>query len=326
MKLSLIVAVYNIETYIADCLSSCLDNDVRFHADYEVIVVNDGSTDGSLNVVNKYKDKYANVRVITQNNGGLSAARNTGLRAASGDYIWFIDGDDKIAPGAIKTILNAIDYYKTDSYIVNYSTFDDGDNQLSPQVFNLADEIFSPKNYMEKTLSFLPFMAWLTVFSKSVLIREQLCFKPGILHEDVEFSVRAFSLVETCVHIKKSCYNYRLNRTGSIMCDMSGKMYKTALSYALIEDSWNDFFNRNGVSHKIQRFAQAFISQSFIFNYAGPEVLKNQPNQKTKKYYYKKIWAGYLDNKLRLILFIILSRKQFSKYFKAYNAYPPDSI
>ena len=94
-KISLIIPVYNVEKYIHKTLDSVL---AQTFTDYEVIMINDGSTDGSLAVLKEYASKYENFKLIDQNNCGLSRARNVGVNAAVGDYIAFLDSDDFLAP------------------------------------------------------------------------------------------------------------------------------------------------------------------------------------------------------------------------------------
>lgn len=103
MFLSVIVPVYNVERYLAECLTSIVEQDFD---DFEVVCVNDGSTDGSAVILNQFANKYPKVNVINQENRGLSGARNTGMRFVKGDWIWFVDSDDYIKEGAIKSLYN----------------------------------------------------------------------------------------------------------------------------------------------------------------------------------------------------------------------------
>lgn len=100
MFLSIVIPVFNKEQYVSDCVDSCLNQDLP-ESDYEMICVNDGSSDRSLEILNSYQEQHSNIRVITQENGGLSSARNTGLNAAHGQYVWFVDADDFIAPNCL---------------------------------------------------------------------------------------------------------------------------------------------------------------------------------------------------------------------------------
>ena len=95
MILSIIIPVYNVEKYVEKCIRSCENQDIP-KENYEVIVVNDGSPDGSLAIVERLANEFSNIKVINQENKGLSMARNTGLEAAKGEYVWFVDSDDWI--------------------------------------------------------------------------------------------------------------------------------------------------------------------------------------------------------------------------------------
>ena len=100
---SIIVPVYNVEVYILDCLNSIFAQD---YTTIEVIAINDGSTDTSLEILNNYAAKESRLKIITQNNKGLSGARNTGLDYASGEIIVFVDSDDIISPNLVSRCIN----------------------------------------------------------------------------------------------------------------------------------------------------------------------------------------------------------------------------
>ena len=103
MKLSIVIPIYNVREYLASCVESCLLPDCR---DYEIILVNDGSTDDSGQIAAEYAARYPEtIRLITTENGGLGAARNVGLEHASGDFVFFLDSDDRLADGALDEIL-----------------------------------------------------------------------------------------------------------------------------------------------------------------------------------------------------------------------------
>lgn len=109
MLFSIVIPIYNLPEYlIRECIESCVNQDIS-PSDYEIICVDDGSTDNCVLVLNEYKAKYSNIRVITQENMGISGARNTGIDNSQGIYIWFVDGDDFIAEnslGKLKRIVN----------------------------------------------------------------------------------------------------------------------------------------------------------------------------------------------------------------------------
>ena len=117
MKLSIVIPVYNTEAWLRKCLDSLLpkrvektDKDLEHAAERELVCVNDGSTDGSAAILREYADRYpAMITVIETPNGGLGHARNTGLEAAKGEYVLFVDSDDYLTPGAVEEMLDVLD-------------------------------------------------------------------------------------------------------------------------------------------------------------------------------------------------------------------------
>lgn len=118
MFLSIIIPVYNAQTYIGPCLRSALAQDL---SDYEILCVNDGSTDGSLSLLRQFEADHPRIRVIDQKNGGVTAARNAGLAAATGEFIWFVDADDllkenclgrlkELSPGCDRIVFGAYQF------------------------------------------------------------------------------------------------------------------------------------------------------------------------------------------------------------------------
>ena len=109
MIISIIIPIYNVERYIKQCLSSLFIKDIYFqYYNIEIIIVNDGTADKSMEIVEQFANLYRNIIIIEQTNQGLSVARNIGLEHATGDYIWFIDSDDWLTDDAISIVMKAI--------------------------------------------------------------------------------------------------------------------------------------------------------------------------------------------------------------------------
>lgn len=119
-KFSIIVSVYNIEKYINKCIDSIINQN---YDNYEIIIVNDGSTDSSLIKLGKYKE-INNILVLTKENGGLSSARNYGLKYANGDYVWFVDGDDYIEPNSLEKLNTKINSCSKMQDIVQFQYYE----------------------------------------------------------------------------------------------------------------------------------------------------------------------------------------------------------
>lgn len=123
--LSFIVPVYNVEDYLSECVDSLLNQDVPSEL-YEIILYDDGSTDGSLRIAQKYGAGYANIRVFTHPNSGAAETRNEAIEKAVGKYIWFVDSDDFIAPGLLSRLYEKTREGHLDMLIFNNVAFEDG--------------------------------------------------------------------------------------------------------------------------------------------------------------------------------------------------------
>ena len=124
--LSIVIPVYNVEKYVEKCIRSCMNQDIS-PSEYEVICVNDGSKDNSLDVVNRVANDYTNIQIISQTNGGLSAARNTGVKHASGKYIMYVDSDDWIADNCLGKLIQKLKEEKPDALVISVANvFPDG--------------------------------------------------------------------------------------------------------------------------------------------------------------------------------------------------------
>lgn len=107
-KFSIIVAVYNIEKYINQCIESIIN---QTYSEIEIILVNDGSTDNSLHILQEWKQKDNRIKIINKKNGGLSSARNEGLKVATGEYVAYIDGDDWVSPKMFEKLSQKINQF-----------------------------------------------------------------------------------------------------------------------------------------------------------------------------------------------------------------------
>lgn len=214
MKLTIVIPVYNVEKYISKCLESCLNQDIS-PEDYEIIVVNDGTADCSVAIVEDYMKEHGNVRLVNRENGGLSVARNTGLKAATGDYVWFVDSDDWIEPNCLKEITDIACKENLDVLCFNLQlAFPDGhlekyvnNNEKTRIVYRGIEFICKKK---------MPPAAWCALYKRTFLEEHSLNFYEGILHEDQEFTPRAYCLAERITYVDKVIYNYN-QRDGSIM-------------------------------------------------------------------------------------------------------------
>lgn len=190
-RISIIIPMYKVEAFIERCLMSCIHQDID-QSDYEIVVVNDGSPDRSLEIATFIASKHTNIHVFNQENQGLSSARNTGFKKAKGEYVWFVDSDDWIKEDCLQMITQLCKNRNLD--ILQICAADVCNNNIVRR-FSYADEknVFSG---IKALVRGIPFCAPFSIYKREFLIKYNLEFYPGIFHEDNEFSPRAYSFAE----------------------------------------------------------------------------------------------------------------------------------
>ena len=219
MILSIIIPMYKVEQYIKKCLLSCISQDIPY-SEYEIICINDGSPDASAEIAGEIAKQDNNIRIINQENQGLSVARNTGLKNAKGDYVWFVDSDDWIEENCLGRIISKLSN-NLDILQLQYRHV-----WLDP--YSIKE--FSPvlikgvKSGVEVTIEGgLPDPAPFCIYRRKFLLDNDLKFVPGIYHEDSEFKPRVVYLAEKITSDDVVCYNYFQRQSGSIMSSFSVK-------------------------------------------------------------------------------------------------------
>ena len=226
MFLSFIVPVYNVEKYVAETLDSLLDQDIP-QGDYEIVCVNDGSPDGSLAILREYEAKYANIRVIDKENGGVASARNAGLDAAQGDYIWFFDSDDLVLRNFLGTLRSHI--AETDADRVKVGTY------IFREVLTDSEIEALEKGELKVNSHFYDSSSVTCVLRRSFLQRYNCRFNyPELTHgEDTMFMYETVIHDPVCTELDVPIYFYRM-RTGSATHDASSKAHYNRLTSSIV--------------------------------------------------------------------------------------------
>ncbi|MBQ8704154.1 MAG: glycosyltransferase [Bacteroidales bacterium] len=191
MKISIIIPMYKVEAFIEKCLTSCIKQDIS-EKDYEIVCVNDGSPDNSAVIAREMAKKYTNIIVKDRENGGLSAARNTGLKHAKGDYVWFVDSDDWIKENCLKKIVETCEQHNLDMLRICAANMY-GDKAV--RRFSYPEEVAVEKG-RDILKQGIVFCAPFSIYRRQFLLDNNLWFYEGIFHEDNEFTPRAFFKAE----------------------------------------------------------------------------------------------------------------------------------
>ncbi|AOW20105.1 glycosyltransferase family 2 protein [Urechidicola croceus] len=213
MILSIVLPVYNVSEYIEKCIRSCSNQDIPI-TEYEIIAINDGSPDDSLHICEKLAAEVKNLKIVSQENRGLSGARNTGLRHSKGEYVWFVDSDDWINDNCLKEITLKLKSIKSDIFWLGHNVVTSS-KVLDSFIPKEIEKPVSGEDFFENHLDNL-FYIWKFIYKRKFLLDNDLTFYEGILYEDLEFTPRALHIAKTCYNLPKVYYHY-LMREGSIV-------------------------------------------------------------------------------------------------------------
>lgn len=259
MDLSIIVPVYNVEEYLEECLKSIYKIE---EIKYEVILVNDGSKDRSFEIMQEFKNTYGDrTIIIDKQNGGLSSARNAGLRIAQGKYVAFIDSDDFIDPNEFEKIVKKSTEFDLDIGIGNMRYYVPGrigeplfrsprvkDLDITTGVEFLWTAMQSPKCFREEVVD--------DIYKREFLIKNNLFFNENIIHEDTEFTNLAYLRAQRVKFLNITFYFYR-QREGSIMNKVSEK---SVVSLENICDTLFEEYKKSNDKHCKEALATLILS------------------------------------------------------------------
>ena len=230
MILSIVVPVYNVSRYLEKCINSLLNQNLA-KEEYEIILVDDGSTDGSGRICDEYSLKESVIKVVHQRNQGLSAARNSGIRIACGTYIQFVDSDDFLQPNRLKSLISIMEEKSLDILRFGFNRVTEGDGDLEIADDELKrfpdDKVWEGKDFLLQKLWYSCY-AWQFIIRRKVLENDHLWFKQGIIFEDTEWTPRLLAVCHRVSSIEWAVYNY-LSREGSITNSAIDKKIKGQL-------------------------------------------------------------------------------------------------
>ena len=272
IKYSFIVPVYNTKKYLKKCLNSLVK---QTYKDFEIIVINDGSTDNSMDIINDYSKKYKNIKVINQKNQGLSMARNNGVKEAKGKYILFIDSDDYVNAD----LLENIDKEINDVDVLRYQVVTETDKYK--EISKYKEKPFDETNGIDAFKKIVNYHfvepAWCYVYKKTYYINNKYEFKKDAYHED-------FGLIPYVIYNAKSVksinyigYHYIIREGSIINSNDYSKTYKKV--YDILEHYKN-------IKKKVK-----YINNNYLLSfYANSAIIKGKElNKKDRKKYNKEL-------------------------------------
>ncbi|MDT2370761.1 glycosyltransferase [Enterococcus faecium] len=223
--LSFILPVYNVQKYIKQCVESIEENNENIQNKFEILLIDDGSTDNSSVICDNLSIQYKNIRVFHKKNGGLSDARNYGLYHAIGKYVAFIDSDDFVANDIVSKLIDFVTSNTADIYIWDGEVVDESGTETIASKYCFSHPkielniIYSGQQFILNQLKEIDdyvTTVWLGLYNREFLISNSLWFQCGILHEDELWSPIVFLKAKSIIYVGEKLYFYR-QRSNSIM-------------------------------------------------------------------------------------------------------------
>lgn len=317
-KLTIVIPIYKVEKYIAECLQSVIN---QIPPNVQIICINDGSPDKSMditrNLLKKCTQKIQNqFLLIDQENQGLSEARNKGIKLADGEYIGFLDSDDKLLPNYFDLILNIINNESYDIIDFNIESSNGKTIRTREKNTNNLDSVFRSSKWF----------SWARIIKKHYYLERK--FTPNIYYEDLALMPILYLQTSNTFHISKNLYWYRINEEGITLATDNINNVKTVNSLQTILenyiDLYEDILDPYAYSLIIQTYFLLIINvcRRYNFKEATKYIIKynkviNNLGFKNKKTLIKslnpKVYAFYVSPFSYLIMYNIYLKK---KYFK----------
>lgn len=285
---SIISPVYNIAEFIGDCIESVLNQSFE---DFELIIVDDGSSDDSLKICKHYQTLDSRIVIVENKHQGVSAARNSGIDKAKSEYITFIDGDDLIHQNYLEYLLSTIQQFEADIVIADYK-------KISPyfritkntilyeyraiefshaEIFNL---LFDEINYMT---------VWGKLYKRNIIGNQK--FKDFALGEDVEFNSRVFPRAKSFFHVPSELYFYRERHNSAVSSKFDSKSLDNVRAYFCSYNNIKDT-NPEYLHHALVRLYKNILSLYYISSPEYKEEIKELTGE-----VYKSTNTDFLHNK-----------------------------
>lgn len=288
-QVSVIIPVYNIESCLRACLDSILNQTLT---DFEVICVNDGSTDGSPAILSEYAEKDSRMQVLTQKNGGPGVARNAGLDMARGDYVIFLDSDDWFDSGLLQRMAGAAAEARADVAICRGVEFDTETGRELPSEWMLKSQylpgpVFSPQEVAGRLFQFTYGMPWDKLYRRAFLLDSGVRYPPLRNSEDLAFVYPTLLCARRIVVVEDVLIHHRINRSASVSNSRCSQPEAPYQAFRIVKE----FLEERGLMDRYQRSFLNWAMEFLVWH------VSNMPQREIQKQYLsvlRKTWVPEL--------------------------------
>lgn len=257
LKLSVVVPVYNVEKYLETCLYSLVNQTI---SEYEIIIVNDGSTDSSQKIIDCFKEEYPDlIRTFTKPNEGLSMTRNFGIQYASGEYITFLDSDDYVELDLYERMYNQAVDQDADLVVADIEYFWEAN---AKEEHYMKGAVSNSKTVSAKDMFLAPLFSWNKLYRRSLFLELQCEYPPGLWYEDIPVTLRFLAYCKSIAYCQMVGYHYLQRNTSILGSINSPKMYDIFTIFQIVVE---DFEKRNLLQEYSSELEYLFVEHFLLY-------------------------------------------------------------
>ena len=323
--LSIIIPVFNGEKYILRCIKSILSQELSKEL-YEIILINDGSQDKSLDICNALSLEYSHIIVLDQPNSGQGTARNFGMSIAKGKYITFVDIDDYFHPKVLKDICNILMGHSPEILVSRNTAMNcNGECICQPKYkYAIGEKYIGEKLLLD---NYLPAAVWSKFYLAKFLKKNSISFLPNIIHEDIEMNLRSFAIATEIEFTNIVTYTYYWNPISTDRLMDDDKKCKSILSDLVIAHSYKHLENKYTLSPALAEYFCQLSNSLVVSVFLQLMKLRNhiafssiiQISQKTKELGLIPIHGRTRSRKMDKVAKLLFSYRWFDFLIKFRN-------
>ena len=326
VKVSVVIPVYNVENYLEECLDSIINQTLK---DIELICINDGSTDASIDILEKYAKADSRIQIFNQNNSGLSASRNRGIELSKGEFVYFIDSDDYLDLNALKELYDLSVKYDPDFIIFKLINFDDGTDEFYESDYYEMDCL---KDYRNKLFNYrdvgdkiadVAVTAQGKFFKKEVI--SDIRFPEGLIFEDNLFFWKALLKSEKIFYLDKHLYYHRVRQnsittTSTIKFADSIQIINKIIDL-LKENGVYNIFKREFIEMKMKSAHSRFEAVREEDKKEFYKLLKDDFQKHIDEYEHDDVFINEVSFRSKLIFNTLLESRSYKEFLYAVKIY-----
>ena len=300
IRISIIVPVYKVEKELDRCVKSLIK---QTYKQIEIILVDDGSPDRCPQMCDKYSKSDQRIKVIHKENGGLSDARNTGLLAATGKYVLYVDSDDYIELDACERFIKCVED-DVDVVVGSYREVNNGKCTVFCHSGIVANEIYSSKEYVINSIKHNEWYApaWLNLYNRSFLIKNDLFYKKGLLFEDHEMLPRLFLAAKRVKYMDYPFYIYVIRNNSIMTSRVTDKQRQMSIE---IYTSWLECF-KTIEDNEYQRYLYGALVKYYLANCRSKKITRWEITNLNFRFAFK--YALNTRERVKVVLFNFLPK------------------